>query len=175
MVDYDETRMQLVNNSTLHLRHSSFLEIKQTNNYGLGVYAKQNIAAGTYLGEFPGVLVKPGTAHFTQLDFDVVRHFVLSNGYMRVQSVLENNFLPLINHSCEPNCNVFESTSRRYRGELNIHYATNKKINAGDQLSIDYRIRTEPDDDLSKYRCLCGSKKCRGTMLDLQYYLSVSK
>lgn len=66
-----------------------------------------------------------------------------------------------INHSCEPNCQAVLENRRVYIEALCT-------IQVGEELTYDYRLergeRSDPEEE-KKYRCRCGAKTCRGTML----------
>ena len=47
------------------------------------------------------------------------------------------------------------------------HKVAVRDIAAGEELTFDYRLVTEDEeDDDGTYACACGSARCRGTMLD---------
>ena len=58
-----------------------------------------------------------------------------------------------INHSCDPNCEVFGSG-------LKIWVYAMKNIKKGEELSYDYGFSY--DDDYKDYPCRCGAKSCAG-------------
>lgn len=69
----------------------------------------------------------------------------------------------LINHSCDPNCEVYVFEERVYV------YAM-RDITRGEELTFDYQLSralkgTPQRGANAAYRCRCGSPKCRGTML----------
>ena len=59
----------------------------------------------------------------------------------------------LINHSCDPNCEVFGSG-------LKVWVYAMKNIKKGEELSYDYGFNF--DEDYKQYPCKCGSEKCVG-------------
>jgi SET domain-containing protein len=66
-----------------------------------------------------------------------------------------------INHSCDPNCEAIIEDGRIY-----IH--AKKNIQPGTELTYDYqyeRTAAHTEEDERFYACLCGSPKCRGTIL----------
>ena len=63
------------------------------------------------------------------------------------------NTARLINHSCDPNCEVFGSG-------LKIWVYAMKNIKKGEELSYDYGFSY--DDDYKAYPCRCGAKSCAG-------------
>jgi uncharacterized protein len=67
-----------------------------------------------------------------------------------------------INHGCDPNC---ESTTMNKR----IFIEAIRTIQAGEELSYDYQIQRDSDDEPNVdqvYACRCGAKNCRGSMLE---------
>ena len=66
------------------------------------------------------------------------------------------NTARLINHSCEPNCEVFG------RG-LKIWVYAIKNIKKGDELSYDYGFSY--DEDYKQFPCKCRAKNCVGYII----------
>ena len=69
----------------------------------------------------------------------------------------------LINHSCDPNCEVYVFEERLYV------YAM-RDIARGEELTFDYHLSRALKGATKRgasaaYPCRCGSPKCRGTML----------
>ena len=119
-----------------------------------GLYAKCNIKKGTRIIEYKGKLV---TVKKSEIDpkFDnnkAIYLFGVNNRY-DLYGDYRFNTARLINHSCEPNCEVF--------GEgLKIWVFAMKNINKGEELSYDYGFSF--DSNYKNYPCNCGSKKCVG-------------
>tara|TARA_Y100000816_G_scaffold274556_1_gene241939 strand:+ start:859 stop:1308 length:450 start_codon:yes stop_codon:yes gene_type:complete len=119
-----------------------------------GLYAKCNIKKGTRIIEYKGKLV---TVKKSEIDpkFDnnkAIYLFGVNNRY-DLDGDYRFNTARLINHSCEPNCEVF--------GEgLKIWVFAMKNINKGEELSYDYGFSF--DSNYKNYPCNCGSKKCVG-------------
>ena len=70
------------------------------------------------------------------------------------------NTARFINHSCEPNCAVYD-----YRGRLWI--TAKRRIGAGEELTYNYGFDLEHWDD---HPCRCGSATCVGHILDKKYW-----
>ena len=66
------------------------------------------------------------------------------------------NTARLINHSCNPNCEVFGTG-------LKIWVYAMKNIKKGDELSYDYGFSF--DEDYKKFPCRCGSNNCVGLIV----------
>lgn len=62
-----------------------------------------------------------------------------------------------LNHSCEPNCAIVGTKTL-----ISI-----KNIKAGEEISIDYSMTDS--DPFWEMNCLCGSRKCRGTIKSIQF------
>ena len=65
-------------------------------------------------------------------------------------------WVKFVNHSCDPNCALVMTD------ELTMSLTALRGIKQGEWLTVDYRMRaTGPD---TATRCLCGSKRCKGTI-----------
>ena len=122
-----------------------------------GLYANCNIKRGTKIIEYKGKLV---TVKNSEKDpkFDNSKAIYLFG--INKKYDLDGNFCfntaRLINHSCEPNCEVF--------GEgLKIWIFAMKNIKKGEELSYDYGFSF--DQDYKNYPCNCGSKNCAGYII----------
>ena len=60
-----------------------------------------------------------------------------------------------INHSCDPNCEIDEIDER-------IFIRAVRNIAEGEELAYDYNLYDGDPDDRAP--CLCGTKKCRGSL-----------
>lgn len=66
-----------------------------------------------------------------------------------------------INHACAPNCEAEEDGQRVYIKAL-------RRIAPGEELFFDYGLVIDERHTpklKKRFQCLCGSRKCRGTML----------
>jgi len=63
-----------------------------------------------------------------------------------------------INHCCRPNC--FGKVVATATGEKRILIYSKVDIEAGDELTYDYKFETE-DDAEGHVECLCGVKGCK--------------
>ena len=122
-----------------------------------GLYANCNIKRGTKIIEYKGKLV---TVKNSEKDpkFDNSKAIYLFG--INKKYDLDGNFsfntARLINHSCEPNCEVF--------GEgLKVWIFAMKNIKKGEELSYDYGFSF--DQDYKNYPCNCGSKNCAGYII----------
>ena len=119
-----------------------------------GLYANQNIKKGTKIIEYKGKIISVKQSE-TNPKFDngkAIYLFNISKKY-DLDGDFKFNTARLINHSCEPNCEVFGSG-------LKIWVYAMKNIKKGEELSYDYGFNY--DDDYKAYPCKCGTKNCAG-------------
>jgi hypothetical protein len=69
-----------------------------------------------------------------------------------------------VNHSCEPNCETDQ-----IRGKMWI--IALRDIEAGEELTYDYNLFDGEDDA----PCLCGSKRCRGSLYSASHLRKLAK
>jgi SET domain-containing protein len=132
--------------------------------HGKGVIATEPIAEGQRLIEYTGERISnaeadrrypfnPGEAQHTFL-FSV-------NARTIIDASSGGNASRFINHSCDPNCEAVIE-----KGHVYIEAA--RDIEPGEELGYDYWfVLDEPHNKKNKelYKCNCGAKNCRGTML----------
>jgi uncharacterized protein len=69
-----------------------------------------------------------------------------------------------VNHSCQPNCETDQ-----IRGKMWI--IALRDIAAGEELTYDYNLFDGEDDA----PCLCGSKRCRGSLYSASHLRKLAK
>jgi SET domain-containing protein len=136
------------------------LRVKKSGKHGRGIYATAPIPKGVKVIEYVGKLVpvkdsealaekqmqragKSGTGH--------VYLFTLNNKY-DIDGNVPHNKARLINHSCDPNCEVQIIKGR-------IWILSKRAIEAGEELTYDYGFNMDYWQD---HVCRCGTKKCLG-------------
>lgn len=131
---------------------------------GHGVFAKRKIPKGARIIEYKGK--RRPTPDFVPEGENgkaaPVYVFALREGVV-IDPEIGGNDARFVNHSCEPNSEVYTFKDRAYV------YAK-REIARGEELTFDYQLRKASGAASSKahakkYACNCGSKKCRGTML----------
>ncbi|MEJ7758679.1 MAG: SET domain-containing protein-lysine N-methyltransferase [Gemmatimonadaceae bacterium] len=139
-------------------------EIRRSSIQGRGVFATQRIRPGQKVVEYAGERVTNAEADRRYDEENMSRHhtflFTLDDETV-VDGRCEGNDARYINHSCDPNCEAVIENQ-----EIWIYALRN--IQPGIELGYDYQYeRTgENDDELEKfYHCLCGSPKCRGSIM----------
>ena len=132
--------------------------------HGKGVVATQPIAAGQRLIEYEGERISNAEADRRYpFDENKAQHtFLFSvNSRTIIDAASGGNVSRFINHKCEPNCEAVIE-----RGRVFIHAL--RDIKPGEELGYDYWfVLDEPHNAANKalYKCNCGAKNCRGTML----------
>lgn len=140
------------------------IQVRRSGVHGRGVFAVQEISAGTTLIEYKGEVISwpealrrhphdPKDPHHT-FYFHVDDKHVIDAKY-------GGNNARWINHSCDPNCEADEVGGRIFIKAL-------RDLHPGEELFYDYGLvideRYTPK--LKKeYECRCGAPNCRRTML----------
>ena len=119
-----------------------------------GLYASQDIRKGTKIIQYKGKIITTKQSD-NNPKFDNNKAIYLFNLNKRydLDGDFKFNTARLINHSCDPNCEVL--------GEgLKLWIYAMKNINKGEELSYDYGFTF--DQDFRQFPCRCGSKNCIG-------------
>ena len=129
-------------------------KIKKSRIDNNGLYANRNIKKGTRIIEYKGKVITRKQSEENP-KFDNGRAIYLFNLNKRydLDGDFKFNTARLINHSCEPNCEV------EGKG-LEIWITSIKFIKKGEELCYDYGFGF--DEDYKQFPCKCGSKKCCG-------------
>ena len=131
-----------------------FFKIKKSKIDNNGLYANCNIKKGTRIIEYKGkVITRKQSEESSKFDNGKAKYIFNLNNNFDLDGDIKFNTARLINHSCEPNCEVFGSGNK-------VWIYAMKKIKKGDELSYDYGFSF--DEDYKQYPCKCGSAKCIG-------------
>ena len=119
-----------------------------------GLYAIKDIKKGTKIIEYKGKIISIRQSEINP-KFDNKRAIYLSNINKKydLDGDFKFNTARLINHSCDPNCEVFGTG-------MKIWVYAMKDIKKGEELSYDYGFSY--DKDFKDFPCKCRSKKCAG-------------
>jgi SET domain-containing protein len=140
------------------------IQTRRSGVHGKGVFAVQDVAKGQVLIEYVGELItwKEALRRHPHDPIDPNHTFYFHLDEKRViDAKYGGNSSRWINHSCAPNCEADEQDGRIFIKAL-------RKIRSGEELFYDYSLDIEGKvtKQMKKdYECLCGAKKCRGTML----------
>ncbi len=129
-------------------------KIKKSNIDKRGLYATKNIKIGTRIIQYKGKIVKNKEVE-TNPKFDNSKDIYLFdlNKKYSLDGAFGWNTARLINHSCNPNCEV------EVKG-YNIWIKAIKKIEKDEELNYDYGFSY--DSDYKQFPCKCKSKNCCG-------------
>lgn len=130
-------------------------EIQKTKKKGLGIFTKEQIKAGTVIGDYLGTIIK--TAEY-DLERDKKGLFLMYfSDKASIYPDLTKPGIHLLNHSCMPNCWI-----HIHQGHT-LFFAL-RKIDPGEELTISYLL--SPDDDCRSctHACMCESVHCTGSM-----------
>ncbi len=129
-------------------------KIKKSNIDKKGLYAAKNIKIGTKIIEYIGKLITKKETD-TNPKFDNGKDIYLFNINDRydLDGDFSWNTARLINHSCDPNCEVDGKG-------LKVWVTALKDIRKDEELSYDYGFSY--DSDYKQFPCKCHSDKCVG-------------
>ena len=129
-------------------------KIKKSNIDNKGLYATKNIKSGKVVINYKGKLItKKETDTNPKFDNDKAIYLFNLNSRYDLDGDFKYNDARLINHSCNPNCEV------EGKG-LKLWITAIKDIKKGEELSYDYGFGY--DEDYKQFVCRCGAKNCVG-------------
>ena len=129
-------------------------KIKKSKIDNRGLYAAANIKKDTKIIEYKGKVISVKETE-TNPKFDndkAIYLFNLNNRY-DLDGDFKFNTARLINHSCDPNCEV-EGVG------LKLWISAIKNIKKGEELTYDYGFSY--DKDYKQFPCKCGKQNCVG-------------
>lgn len=150
----------------IRARANPWLVLRRSGIQGRGVYARVDVPAETRLIEYVGERISHPEADRRDAIERARRHHTflfIVNQRTVIDARYGGNISKYINHSCDPNCEA------RFHG-TRIWIHTVRDVVADEELSYDYEYDWEPGftlSDLAEYACRCGSRNCRGTMVDV--------
>ena len=130
--------------------------IKKSNidNKGRGLYAARNIKEGTKIINYKGKLItKKQTEESDKYNNNKPIYLFTINKKYDLDGDFKYNTARLINHSCNPNCEV-------YGTGLKVWVYAIRDIKKGEELTYDYGFGY--DEYYKDFPCKCGSKNCVG-------------
>tara|TARA_A100001015_G_scaffold318820_1_gene439827 strand:+ start:2152 stop:2604 length:453 start_codon:yes stop_codon:yes gene_type:complete len=129
-------------------------KIKKSNIDNRGLYANRNIKDGTKIIEYKGKIVtKKKVEEDSKFDNDKAIYLFNLNKRYDLDGDFKFNTARLINHSCNPNCEVAGVG-------LKVWVYAIRNIKKGEELSYDYGFGY--DESYKDFPCRCGSKNCVG-------------
>jgi len=129
-------------------------KIKKSNIDNKGLYAEKNIKSRKIIINYKGkIITKKETDTNPKYDNDKAIYLFNLNSRYDLDGDFKYNDARLINHSCNPNCEV------EGKG-LKLWITAIKDIKKGEELSYDYGFGY--DEDYKQFVCKCGAKNCLG-------------
>ena len=129
-------------------------KIKKSNIDNKGLYAAKNIKAGRKIINYKGkIITVKETEKNKKFDNDKAIYLFNLNNKYDLDGDFEYNTARLINHSCNPNCEV------EGKG-LKLWIFALRDIKKGEELSYDYGFGY--DKDYKQFVCRCGAENCVG-------------
>ena len=147
--------------------------IKKSNIDNKGLIAAHDIKKGTRIIEYKGKLISKKESDDNPKFDNSKRIYIFDiNNRYDLDGDFSFNTARLINHSCDPNCEVI--------GEgVKLWIESIKDIKKGEELSYDYGFSF--DKDFKNYPCKCNSNICcgyiirRGSRWRVNKYLELNK
>jgi len=151
---------------------SENIEIRESPIHGRGVYSTKKIKKDDCIVEYIGQRISWKEAlkrhpHDPLQPFHTF-YFSLTNGKV-IDGNVNGNVAKWINHSCKPNCEAKEFKDKN--NKLRVFIFAKRNIKKEEELFYDYGLELDADhtnEEKLNYKCLCGKKTCRKTMLAIK-------
>jgi uncharacterized protein len=156
---------------TFVLFMKSSIEARRSTIHGNGVFATAAIKKDTRLIEYQGkLLTHKQVDRMYSDDIETGHTFLFTlNEHFVIDANIDGNDARWINHSCDPSCEaLIEEDDDGNPTQDKVFIQAMRAIKPGEELTYNYGIvLDEPHTARLKklWACLCGSKKCTGTML----------
>lgn len=141
------------------------LVLFKTEQKGIGIRTTGLIRKGRFLVEYVGEVIEMDELARRSKKYKrdgLIHQYVMSliHGTV-IDSTVKGNWARFINHSCEPNC---AAEKWLVNGEYRMGFFAKRELNAGEELTIDYRFETFGTGESTNEKCFCGAPTCRGTI-----------
>ena len=141
----------------------SSYSVRRSRVHGRGLFARTPYMPGDLVGEYRGRVIdaelEGETSSAWNSDPSYTLLFALDDD-LTIDAGVKGNSIRFMNHSCDPNCETSVEGDRVF-----VH--ARRRIQPGEELTYDYNLQPgDPADSPDAYACRCGSKMCRGTMID---------
>ena len=141
--------------------------IKKSKIDNRGLYAATNIKKNTKIIEYKGkIITVKETETNPKFDNDKAIYLFNLNKKYDLDGDFKYNTARLINHSCDPNCEV-DGVG------LKLWIYAIKDIKINEELTYDYGFSF--DKDYKDFPCRCGAKKCVGFIVNSQSRWRIKK
>ncbi|GAV08807.1 hypothetical protein RvY_18448 [Ramazzottius varieornatus] len=152
---------ELCQNQRLRYRQYPGLKTFYTPDRGLALFTEEDIKKGDLVIEYVGEIItnqeRDQRLHIMSICGDEDYYFLdLTEGRV-IDAGPAGNLARFANHSCDENCS---SEKWKVDGETRIALIAIKDIQAGEEITFDYRWQYQPG--VPSRKCFCGTEKCRG-------------
>ena len=142
-------------------------KVKKSKIDNKGLYAAKNIKKDTKIIEYKGkIITVKETETNPKFDNDKAIYLFNLNKKYDLDGDFKYNTARLINHSCDPNCEV-DGVG------LKLWIYAIKDIKKNEELTYDYGFSF--DKDYKDFPCRCGAKKCVGFIVNSQSRWRIKK
>ena len=140
---------------------SKYIEVRESEIHGTGVFAKTKVPKGKKVIEYVGEKITKKESERRSIALIEKNHGSETDGAVYIFEVnkhrdidgnIPENTARFINHSCEPNCEPDVIKNR-------VWLISTRKIKEGEELSYNYGFDLDGYED---HECKCGAKKCVG-------------
>ncbi|MDH3287674.1 MAG: SET domain-containing protein-lysine N-methyltransferase [Betaproteobacteria bacterium] len=138
------------------------ISVRRSPIHGRGVFALKKIRKGERIIEYTGERIthREADRRYPNDDSSHTMLFIVDKKIV-IDATRVGNSARWINHSCRPNCESVDEDKRMY-------IEATRDIRKGEELSYDYNLVLEERHTPAAKKenpCLCGAKRCRGTLL----------
>jgi len=137
------------------------LILRQSRIHSYGCYTTRPIPKGKLIVEYVGEYLTYEQADDLYDNFPNTYLFGLDGGKRIIDGY---GVAAFVNHSCQPNCETDQIGGKMWIIAL-------RDIEPGEELTYDYNLFDGEDDA----PCLCGSKRCRGSLYSRAHLRKIAK
>lgn len=148
-MDYEKLLDQVTKTPRVHGYISSHTETRYSSIQGLGLFAINDISQGEVVAAWGGCVTTKG--EMENLPENIGHHYALElhpGFYLAERSVSELDSADLINHSCNPNCEIINKFIMR----------TKRSVGRAEELTADF---SNGKSEGESFVCNCGLENCR--------------
>ena len=140
---------------------SKYIEVRESEIHGTGVFAKTKVPKGKKVIEYVGEKITKKESERRSIalieknqgsETDGAVYIFEVNKRYDIDGNIPENTARFINHSCDPNCEPDVIKNR-------VWLISKRKIKEGEELSYNYGFDLDGYED---HICKCGAKKCVG-------------
>ena len=140
---------------------SKYIEVRESEIHGTGVFAGTKVPKGKKVIEYVGEKITKNESERRSIalieknqgsETDGAVYIFEVNKRHDIDGNIPENTARFINHSCEPNCEPDVIKNR-------VWLISTRKIKEGEELSYNYGFDLDGYED---HECKCGTKKCVG-------------